>query len=112
MLRLSRPRDVRRVLSTGQHRAGRRLSLHAVVSDGASGSMTRFTVVASRRVGNAVRRNRSKRLLREAARAQSWRGGLDVVLIARSSCADSAAEDVRSELERLSRGLDVLAPAG
>ena len=112
LTRLSRPSDVRRALSQGRHRGGRLLSLHAVVADaGPLGTTTRLTVVASRRVGNAVRRNRAKRLLREAARAQAWRSGLDVVLVARTPCADSGADEVRRELARLGGDLELLVTA-
>jgi ribonuclease P protein component len=69
---------------------------------------TRLTVVASRRVGGAVRRNRAKRLLREAARVRRWADGVDVVLVARAACAGSDIRLVGAELERLSRVLGVL----
>lgn len=45
----------------------------------------RYGMVVSKRVGNAVRRNRARRLLREAARALDFEcaQGFDIVLIAR-----------------------------
>lgn len=72
------------------------------------GPGTRMTVVASRRVGGAVQRNRAKRLLREAARTRSWRAGLDVVLIAREACARSDAHRVGRELAELAGRLGAL----
>jgi len=45
--------------------------------------------VAGKRVGNAVRRNRAKRRLREALARQSLRDGTAYVVIARSGAADA-----------------------
>jgi RNase P protein component len=73
-----------------------------------AGSGVRMTVVASRRVGNAVERNRAKRLLREAARLQAWRDGIDVVLVARSACTSSGLAAVSDELRSLGTRLGVL----
>jgi len=110
--RLSRSADVRRVLRDGQRRAGRLMAVHSLPSTvgGAheGGPDVRMTVVASRRVGNAVQRNRAKRLLREAARTQAWQGGLDVVLVARSACASSGLAEVTDELRTLGERLGVL----
>jgi len=72
--------------------------LEGPVPDGPSARSARLTVVASRRVGNAVQRNRAKRLLREAARCQPWREDVDVVLVARAACVDSGLADVSDEL--------------
>lgn len=116
--------DVRRVLSDGHRRTSGLLSLHALArSEEAAIARTggreavpaddvRLTTVASKRVGNAIVRNRAKRLLREAARAVSWVPGHDVVLVARSATATAALDALVAELERLGRGLTVVTPAG
>lgn len=58
----------------------------------------RVAVVASRRVGNAVARNRCKRLLREAVRQHGIRDGVDVVLVARAALAGACLPAVSDEL--------------
>jgi ribonuclease P protein component len=69
----------RTVLATGRrHRAGDLVVVRAV---GQPGSV-RFGLVAGRRLGSAVIRNRAKRRLREAIRAAGLPAGFDFVLIA------------------------------
>lgn len=60
----------------------------------------RMGVVASRRVGGAVQRNRAKRLLREAWRLNRHRfsDGVDVILSARSDIVRMTLDDVVREL--------------
>ena len=48
--------------------------------------MTRSTVVAGRKVGGAVARNRAKRRLRAALQGTTFPEGYDVVVVARSRC--------------------------
>lgn len=68
----------------------------------------RVAVIASRKVGGAVQRNRAKRVLREAARAVPLDVGLDVVLIARAGAARVPMGEVAAELRQLGAQLDVL----
>ena len=72
----------------------------------------RVGIVASRRVGNAVRRNRAKRLLRDAWREHRTRlePPLWVVLVARSRAADrdTKSAHVVRELESLFARLDLI----
>jgi ribonuclease P protein component len=65
----------------------------------------RLGITASRKVGNAVVRNRIKRLVREAFRAcrELWPRGTDVVIIVRSLDRPLTLSDVIVEWRRASR---------
>lgn len=60
----------------------------------------RLGLVASRKIGNAVRRNRAKRLVREAFRETRdlWQPGIDLVVIVRRPLEKMKLCDVSQEL--------------
>jgi ribonuclease P protein component len=59
----------------------------------------RFGLAVSRKVGNAVVRNRVKRWIREVLRVDGrGLGGHDVVVIARPAAADAGLDALRGEL--------------
>ncbi len=97
--RLRRDLDFRRVLQTGVRVSTRGLTLWLAANDL---GRWRMGLRVGRRCGDAVHRNRMKRVLREAFRKMSteWPGGFDVVFAPRSEFVASltAAERVLGEL--------------
>lgn len=80
--RLRRSADLKRVREQGR---SRRHPLVVVIAQPNDLAVSRFAFVASRRVGNAVQRNRARRLLREVVRNHlpEIKPGWDCVLVAR-----------------------------
>jgi ribonuclease P protein component len=70
-----------------------------VLSPGPTPDTTRLGITASRRIGNAVARNRAKRLVREAFRRTLARFpmGLDLVVIVKKPLGDLRLADVLKE---------------
>jgi len=66
----------------------------------------RLGVVASRKTGNAVARNRAKRRLREVFRLNRHRfhGNVDIILIARRAILQATWKDLEQDLLSLADG--------
>ncbi|HJF45950.1 ribonuclease P protein component [Thermophilibacter provencensis] len=93
-------RDFERVFSRGRRFNDQLLRIRVAASD--EGAPSGVAFVAAKRLGNAVFRNRCKRVLREAARLCGLPGdGYDVLLFATSRTHDSSPEQVASSLRRL-----------
>lgn len=62
-----------------------------------------FAVVAARRIGGAVQRNRARRILREAWRQvpPQVRDTSDAVLVARKAIRGAKTQDLVAEMEQL-----------
>ncbi|MEA3308406.1 MAG: ribonuclease P protein component [Chloroflexota bacterium] len=100
-MRLRQPRDFQHVWSEGRSWAHSLFVLWAVPSTGAG--VTRWGLVASRKVGNAVARNRARRLLREAVRQLQGHvpGGWDIILLARRHILQVKEPRVAAALEKI-----------
>jgi ribonuclease P protein component len=91
--RLSRSSEFERVYRHGRSTANRHLVLYSFANEAAA--QPRLGLSVSRKVGNAVQRNKVKRLLREAfANAQDGLvAGQDIVLVARPPARELAERE-------------------
>jgi ribonuclease P protein component len=112
--RLRSPADFERVRKEGARWRGRYCTLNAAralsyfsktavdASDGSNAPITRIGYITSRRIGNAVARNRARRLMRESVRllADAIPPGWDMVLIAQNAISTGhlRMQDVRDEV--------------
>ena len=63
----------------------------------------RLAVVAARRVGGAVERNRARRILKEAWRQVAAQDGIDAVLVAKPAIRRAKTQELVAEMTELLR---------
>jgi ribonuclease P protein component len=107
--RLTRSIDFKRVRNQGKSFAH---PLVVLVMLPSAENRPRVGISTSRSVGNAVQRNRAKRLLRESIRPfiPLLLPDRDLVLIARSRLATAAFEDVNKAVDGLLQRAGLLVP--
>ena len=109
-LRLRRGGDVRAARSRGRAVADGPLVLR-VLPNASDPPTNRYGVIAGRKSGGAVQRNRLKRVTREALRAlhPELRPGFDVVVIIRGTVDElPGSDEARALLTRLLRRADLV----
>jgi ribonuclease P protein component len=110
-LRLRKRRQFLMVQGGGRRIGGKHFLFFVLLRDNSKSSFVaggaRFGITVTRKIGNAVVRNRVKRIVREGCRrtAQLFPGGLDLVIVARPSAATALAGDAATELAQLARRL-------
>ena len=108
--RLTRSEDFKRVRQSGKSYAHPLVVLIALVN---GQSRIRIGVAAGRTVGSAVKRNRAKRLLREAVRTliPSLASGWDLLLIARPALVTASLFEVSDALISLLHRAKLIVPS-
>jgi len=98
--RLRRQRDFKETYRNSRRYDDRDLSLYVRARED---EKIRMGIVAGKKVGSSVERNRAKRLLRAACRELMSRmvPGFDAIIVARRSHRGKKLADVQSRLERL-----------
>lgn len=96
---ICRNNDFRRIYARGKSYVSPLVVVYALKN---RTKKVRVGITTSKKVGNAVQRNRSRRVIREAFRALAprVRPGFDLVLVARGKTPYVKSTDVRRQLER------------
>lgn len=93
--RVRRRGEFQRVFDLSLRMKGRYLTMLVGPNDAGT---ARLGIVASRKLGDAVRRNRAKRLIREVfRRSEAPKRGMDVVVIPRRELLDAAYADFEAD---------------
>ena len=106
-LTLRKQSDFSRVYKQGKSRGGR----FAVILYKRNGlKFTRTAFVASKKVGNSVKRNRSRRLMRAAYRAiePNVKSGYDIIFVARAAITECREPEVEKQLRKSLEGAGIL----
>ncbi|MBR4091765.1 MAG: ribonuclease P protein component [Mogibacterium sp.] len=106
-LTLRKQSDFSRVYKQGKSRGSR----FAVILYKRNGlKFTRTAFVASKKVGNSVQRNRSRRLMRAAYRAvePNVKRGYDIIFVARAAINGCKEPEVERQLKKTLEGAGIL----
>jgi ribonuclease P protein component len=87
------------VLDRGKRLHGRRMVVFVAPGSG------EIAVVAARRIGGAVQRNRARRILRAAWQQATPHDDRDVVLVAKEAIRGATTQDLVAEMSELLQGL-------
>ncbi|MFC1939635.1 ribonuclease P protein component [Chloroflexota bacterium] len=95
---LSKPQQYALVYNEGSSWVSRLVVMKALPN---GLSWSRYGLSVSKKVGNAVTRNRVKRLLREILRVETLKSGWDIVFIARPAVANADYSSLKRAVDSL-----------
>ena len=107
--RLRRRADFDRVFRSGRHNSSQLMAVRSLANEA---GITRVAVSPSKRIGNAVVRNRVRRRLKEAFRCLAVIEGFDVVIVPRAAAAEAGFSSLKDELTLLLQRARLLASEG
>ena len=109
MVALCRNNDFRRLYARGKSFVSPVVVVYTLKN---RTGQVRVGITTSKKIGNAVQRNRSRRVIREAYRGlASWvRPGVDLVFVARGKTPYVKSTDVARHMERQLQAAGVLLP--
>ncbi len=96
--RLRKKADFQRAYSSGRSHSSYLLVLRSIAN---SLVITRFGFVVSKRLGNAVKRNRLRRQLKEIVRVLDIKENVDLVFIARVAAKDASFQQLQQAVQDL-----------
>lgn len=104
---LTKNKEFQRVYNKGKYSASALLVVYVLPN---RFNVTRIGITTSKKVGNAVKRNRIRRLIKENLRILSDRviSGIDLVVVARKAEEDLSLDIIGKELRYLLNKQDVL----
>ena len=104
---LKKNKDFQYIYRKGKSYANKYLVMY-VLENGTS--QNRLGISVSKKVGNSVKRNRARRLMRESVRISDAeiRQGYDLIIIARNTINGKKCADVKKSIEAALRRLKVI----